>query len=58
MGVTVTVRLVPEPPKTILLVGTKPVFDEAAVRTRFDAAVSTSKRVKGSAAVGVFTIVT
>ena len=41
-GVTVTVRLVPEPPKTMLFVVTRFVLDEEADNTRFEAAVKES----------------
>ena len=41
-GVTVTVRLVPAPPKTMLFVGTKFVFAEDADRTRLATGVSRS----------------
>src|SRR5205085_6575706 len=41
-GVTVTVRLEPLPPKTMLPFGTKRVSDEVPVRGRLDGAVSTS----------------
>ena len=47
-GVTVTVRLVPLPPKTILFVVTRFVFDEDAVRTRFEMTVSGSLMTNGS----------
>jgi len=45
-GVTVTVRLEPLPPKTMLARGTIVVSEEAAPKTRFALAVSTSPTVK------------
>ena len=45
-GVTVTVRLAPLPPKTTLATGAKVGFEEAALSTRLEAAVSTSPTVK------------
>ena len=53
-GLTVTLRLAPEPPKTILAFGTRVVSDELAVRTKALAAVSASPMVKGKAAVELF----
>src|SRR4051812_39861842 len=52
-GVTVTVRLAPEPPNTILAFGTKPGFDELPLKVRSANGVSTSLSVNGMAAVGV-----
>ena len=57
-GVTVTVRFEPLPPKTMLLTGTRLVFDDARPNVRLAAAVSVSLIVNGSAAVGVLTAVT
>ena len=54
-GVTVTVRFVPLPPKTMLLVGTMDVPEEAAVRTRLELAVTGLLIVKGSGPVLVLT---
>src|SRR5207247_5223271 len=45
-GVTEIVRLAPEPPKTMLLLGTSVGLEEEPLRTRLDAAVSTSPIVK------------
>ena len=52
-GLTVTVRLAPEPPNTIFASGTRALFDEEPVTTRLAAAVSTSPTVKPIAPVGV-----
>ena len=57
VGVKVTVRLPPVPPRTIWLVAIRLVFDENATTTRFDAAVSASEIVNGIAAVAVFRMV-
>ena len=54
---TVTVRLAPPPPKRILLTGTKPGLEEAALRLRLVRAVSGSPRVKAMAAVEVSSVV-
>ena len=56
-GVTVTVRFAPEPPKTMLFVGTKVGFDELFDKTRLPSEVSGSPMVNGIAAVGVLTAV-
>src|SRR5262245_33805118 len=48
-GVTVTVRLAPEPPKTMLALGTRVGLDELPARVRLAAAVSVSPMVKGRA---------
>jgi hypothetical protein len=50
-GVTVTVRLAPLPPNTMLLTGISPVADEAADTVRLLAAVSTSPIVNAIALV-------
>ena len=50
---TVTVRLAPEPPKTMLATGTTVVSLEVADRVRLPAAVSTSPTVKAMAPVAV-----
>src|SRR5881398_3647312 len=56
-GVMVTVRLAPDPPKTMLLVGTSVGLDEPLLSVRLAAAVSTSLIVNGMAAVAVlFTV--
>jgi len=51
-GVTVTVRLAPEPPRTILAIGTSVVDEDVAETVRLAAAVSASPIVNGIAAVG------
>ena len=56
-GVTVTVRLVPLPPNTMLLVGTRVGLDEVALRMRLAGGVSRSLIVNGMAGVGVLTVV-
>ena len=50
-GVTLTVRLAPEPPKTILPTGTRVGFEEAAVNVRLPGGVSASFIENGIAAV-------
>ena len=50
-GVTVTVRLAPEPPRTTFAVGTSVVFDEDRVTVRLAAVVSMSPTVNASAPV-------
>src|SRR5204863_3729515 len=45
-GVTVIVRLAPLPPRVILPLGTKTVFEDVALTTRLPAAVSLSSTVK------------
>jgi hypothetical protein len=50
-GVTVTVRLAPEPPKTIFAVGTSVVDEDVAETVRLAATVSASPMVNGIAAV-------
>src|SRR5437588_166769 len=52
-GVTVTVRLEPLPPKTMLLTGTSVGLDDVALSTRLLAAVSASPMVKLSGPVDV-----
>src|SRR5687767_13583723 len=52
-GVTVTVRLAPLPPNVTLAVGTRAVFDDAADRVRFPAAVSASPIVKATGPIAV-----
>ena len=54
-GVTVTVRFAPEPPKTILALGTRVEFDEDPLSVRFPVAVSASPTVKPMGPVEVFT---
>src|SRR5882762_10692053 len=56
-GVTVTVRLLPLPPKTMLALGTSPVLDELPARVRLATGVSASLIVNGMAGVGEFTLV-
>src|SRR6266568_1720908 len=56
-GVTVTVRLAPEPPKTMLAPGTKVGFEEAPETVRLPAAVCASPTVKAIGAVAVFWLV-
>src|SRR4051812_26467340 len=56
-GVTVTVRLLPLPLKTILALGTRAVLDELPARVRLAIGVSASLIVNGMAAVGVLTVV-
>jgi hypothetical protein len=56
-GVTVTVRLLPLPPNTMLFVGTSDGFDEARPRVRLPSGVSGSPMTKGIAAVGVLVTV-
>ena len=45
-GVTVTVRLEPLPPKTMLPLGTREGLDEEPITSRLEAAVSASPMVK------------
>src|ERR1051325_8189762 len=52
-GVTVTVRLLPLPPKTMLVFGTSAGLDETPLRTKLAAGVSTSLIVNASAGVDV-----
>jgi hypothetical protein len=52
-GVIVTVRLLSLPPNTMLLAGTRSVWEEVAERVRFDAAVTGSPMTKKIGAVGV-----
>lgn len=52
-GVTVTVRLVPVPPNTILPFGTSAVLLELPLTVKAAAEVSRSPTVKGSALVAV-----
>ena len=56
-GVTVTVRLVPEPPKMIFEFGTRAVFEDLPDKTRFAAGVSGSETVNAIEGVGVLTVV-
>src|SRR5947208_6955575 len=56
-GVAVTVRLAPEPPKTMLATGTKVGLEEVSERIRLPAAVCASPTVKGMGAVAVFWLV-
>src|SRR6266571_4966942 len=56
-GVTVTVRLAPEPPKTMLATGTKVGLEEAPERVRLPAAVCESPTVRAIGAVAVFWLV-
>src|SRR3989442_11758810 len=51
-GLTVTVRLAPEPPKTMLAAGTKVGLEEAPETTRLPAAVCASPTVKAIGEVG------
>ena len=53
-GVTVRVRLVPEPPNTMLPLGINVGLLEVALTTRALAAVSTSLMVKAIGVVAVF----
>src|SRR5437867_12659562 len=52
-GLTVTVRFDPDPPKTMLLVGTSVALDEPLLNVRLPAGVSASPTVKVSAPVAV-----
>jgi hypothetical protein len=52
-GVTLTVRLAVEPPKTMLALGTSDGLEEVPVRVRLPAGVSMSPMVNESAAVAV-----
>src|SRR5262249_35186612 len=56
-GVTVTVRLAPAPPNTMLPLGTSDVLDELALKIRLSSGVFASATVKGIAGVVVFTVV-
>ena len=47
-GVRARARLVPVPPRRMLVLGTSPGFDVLAVTVRFAAGVSTSRTVKGN----------
>src|SRR5215470_18415459 len=53
-GVTVTVRLAPEPPKTMLALGTRVGLEELPLRERLASGVSGSLMVNGRGEVGVF----
>src|SRR2546425_12725344 len=53
-GVTVTVRLAPEPPRTMFAAGTKVGLEDAPVTIRLPAAVWASPTVKAMGAVAVF----
>src|ERR1043166_2692943 len=52
-GVSVTVRLLPLPPRTIFELGTRAGFEELPVTTRLPAGVSISPTVKAIAPLGV-----
>src|SRR5881296_1596983 len=56
-GVTVTVRLDPLPPKTMLLVGASVALDEPLLNVRLPTGVSASPTVNGIAGVAVSTVV-
>ena len=56
-GVTVTVRLAPLPPNTMLFVGTRVVLEEALFKTRLAAEVSASPTVKLSGPVIVSSLI-
>src|SRR2546423_9369813 len=56
-GVTVTVRLLPLPPKTMFALGTNVGFEELPLMVKLFAGVSASPIVKGIATVAVFTVV-
>src|SRR5438477_566721 len=56
-GVTVTVRLAPEPPKTMLATGTRAGLEEAPETIRLPTAVCASPTVKALGAVAVFWLV-
>src|SRR5580765_4971739 len=56
-GVTATVRLAPEPPKTMLATGIKVGLEEVSERIRLPAAVCASPTVKAIGAVAVFWLV-
>ena len=51
-GVSVSVRLLPEPPRTTLASGSRFVFDELTLRIRDVAGVSTSPTVNAIGATG------
>src|SRR5438093_1425980 len=53
-GVTVTVRLAPEPPKTMLATGTRVGLEEGPETIRLPAAVCASPTVKAMGAVAAF----
>src|SRR6266851_3623974 len=53
-GVTVTVRLAPEPPRTMLAAGTRVGLEEARDTIRLPVAVCASPTVKAMGAVAVF----
>ena len=55
-GVTRTVRLAPEPPKTMALLGTRVGLEEVPARVRLAAGVSASPTVKGTRLVAVFCV--
>src|SRR2546427_717845 len=56
-GLTVTVRFDPDPPKTMLLVGTSVGLDEPLLNVRRSTGVSASATVNGIALVAVSTVV-
>src|SRR4051812_44452390 len=56
-GVIFTVRLLPAPPKTILLNGTRRRFEELPRKLRFPTGLSGSLMLKSMVGVGVFTTV-
>jgi hypothetical protein len=53
-GVTVTVRLAPDPPNTILALGISTGLDDAALNCRFAAATCASPTVNGIGPVELF----
>ena len=57
-GVTVTVRLLPAPPKTMFAFGTRFVFEDKPDKVNKVAGVAESPTVNGMAAVGVSSAVT
>ena len=57
-GVIVAVRFAPLPPKTMLALGTRVVFDDVAATTRVPAAVCASPTINGMAPVATSSLVT
>ena len=53
-GAAATVRLAPEPPKTMLLFGTRAGLEDDLERLKLAVGVSTSPITKGIVAVAVF----
>jgi hypothetical protein len=53
-GVTVTVRLAPDPPNTIFALGISTGLDDAALNCRFAAATLASPTVNGTGPVELF----